>query len=58
MLYYPLESLPRFGLVLFPFYPVLAQLGERRVVDRWIVGTSALLLGATAVQWALWEWVS
>jgi hypothetical protein len=33
-------------------------LGERRTADRWIIGTSALLLGATTVQWALWEWVS
>jgi hypothetical protein len=32
--------------------------GERRPGDRWIPGASALLLGATTVQWALWEWVS
>jgi hypothetical protein len=56
--YYPLESLPRFGLVLFPFYVVLGQLGGRRNVDRWVVGVSALLLGVTTVQWALAEWVS
>lgn len=57
-IYYPLLSLPRFGLVIFPFYVVLAQLGERRSVDRWIVATSALLLGAMTVQWALGQWVS
>jgi 4-amino-4-deoxy-L-arabinose transferase-like glycosyltransferase len=56
--FYPLESLPRFGLVVFPFYMVLGQLGARRTVDRVVIGTSALLLGATTVQWALWEWVS
>jgi hypothetical protein len=56
--YYPLVSLPRFGLVIFPFYIVLAQIGARRAADRWIIGTSALLLGATTVQWALAEWVS
>jgi hypothetical protein len=56
--FYPLLSLPRFGLVVFPFYVVLAQLGARRGADRLIVGASALLLGATTVQWALAEWVS
>lgn len=56
--FYPLLSLPRFGLVVFPFYIVLAQLGARPGVDRLIVGASALLLGAATVQWALGEWVS
>lgn len=56
--FYPLVSLPRFGLVVFPFYVVLGQLGASRNADRAIVGLSALLLGATTVQWALAEWVS
>jgi hypothetical protein len=56
--FYPLLSLPRFGLVVFPFYIVLGQFGARQRADRLIIGASALMLGATTVQWALGEWVS
>jgi hypothetical protein len=48
---YPLLSLPRFGLVIFPFYAVLAG---RRVV----LAISAVLLGLATVQWSLAQWVS
>ena len=48
---YPLMSLPRFGLVIFPFYAVLA--GRRLVL-----AISALLLGLATVQWSLAQWVS
>ena len=56
--YYPLDGLPRYVLVVFPLYIVLAQLGARLTTDRLIIGLSGLLLGATTVQWALAEWVS
>jgi hypothetical protein len=55
---YPLLSLPRFGLVIFPLYIVLGQLGARPRADRLIIALSALTLGATTVQWAVGEWVS
>jgi len=55
---WPLLSLPRFGLVVFPFILALAALGGRPRVHTAIAGTSALLLGVTVVQWALWQWVA
>jgi hypothetical protein len=53
-----LLSLPRFGLVIFPFFLVLAALGGRPRVHTAIVACSSLLLGVAVVQWALWQWVS
>jgi hypothetical protein len=55
---WPLLSLPRFGLVVFPFFLALAALGGRPRVHAAIVGCSALLLGVAVVQWALWQWVA
>ena len=55
---WPLLSLPRFGLVLFPLLLALAALGARRGVHETIVAVSALLLGVAVVQWALWQWVA
>jgi hypothetical protein len=53
---FPLLSLPRFGLVVFPFFLALAALGERRQTA--IVAASATLLGVVIVQWVQWQWVS
>ena len=53
---FPLLSLPRFGLVVFPFFLALAALGERRQTA--IVATSAALLGVVIVQWVEWQWVA
>jgi hypothetical protein len=53
---FPLLSLPRFGLVVFPFFLALATLGERRRAP--IVAVSAGLLGVVIVQWVQWQWVS
>jgi hypothetical protein len=56
---WPLLSLPRFGLTIFPFFLALAWIG-----GRWprahaaILGSSALLLGVFVTQWALWDWVA
>jgi Mannosyltransferase (PIG-V) len=56
---WPLLSLPRFGLVIFPFFLALAALAaERPRVHTAIVAVSALFLGVAVVQWALWQWVS
>src|SRR5438105_11866786 len=55
---WPLLSLPRFGLVVFPFFLALAVLGGRPRVHTAIVACSALFLGVAVVQWALWQWVA
>jgi hypothetical protein len=54
----PLNSVPRYGLVIFPFYLVLARLGANRRVNAAIIGASALLLGVEVVKWATFQWVS
>ena len=55
---WPLLSLPRFGLVVFPFFLALAVVGRRPRAHTAIVTVSALLLGVVTVQWALWQWVA
>jgi hypothetical protein len=55
---WPLLSLPRFGLVVFPFFLALAWLGARPRVHAAIVSVSALFLGIAVAQWALWQWVA
>jgi len=56
---WPLLSLPRFGLVIFPFFLALAALstGKPRLHTA-IVACSSLVLGIAITQWALWQWVS
>jgi hypothetical protein len=57
--WWPLQSMPRFGLVIFPFFLGLAALGGGRPrLHGAIVAVSALLLGVAVVQWALWQWVA
>jgi Mannosyltransferase (PIG-V) len=55
---WPLLSLPRFGLTVFPFFLALAALGGRPRAHTAIVCISSLLLGVAVVQWALWQWVA
>jgi Dolichyl-phosphate-mannose-protein mannosyltransferase len=55
---WPLLSLPRFGLTIFPFFLALAVLGGRPRVHTAILAISSLLLGVAIVQWALWQWVA
>ena len=55
---WPLLSLPRFGLVVFPFFLALAVLGGRPRVHTAIVVCSSLFLGIAVAQWALWQWVA
>ncbi|MFN2468799.1 MAG: mannosyltransferase family protein [Gaiellaceae bacterium] len=55
---WPLLSMPRLGLVVFPFYLALASLGGRPRVHTAILSVSALVLGVAVVQWSLWQWVA
>src|SRR5207237_9205759 len=55
---FPLLSLPRFGLVIFPFFLALAVLGENVRAHALILGASALLLGVAVVQWVTYQWVA
>jgi hypothetical protein len=55
---WPLLSLPRFGLVVFPFFLALAVLGARPRVHTAVVVVSAVSLGVVCAQWALWQWVA
>jgi hypothetical protein len=56
---WPLLSMPRFGLVIFPLFLALAALTvDRPRTHTAVVACSALLLGVAMVQWALWQWVA
>jgi len=55
---WPLLSLPRFGLVIFPLFLALAVVGRRPRVHTVIVASSAVFLGIAVTQWALWQWVA
>jgi mannosyltransferase PIG-V len=55
---WPLLSMSRFGLVVFPLVLALAALGSRPRLNTAIVGASSVLLGVGVVQWALWQWVA
>jgi hypothetical protein len=55
---WPLLSIPRFGLVVFPFFLALAVLGDHPRVHTALIVVSAMLLGIVCVQWALWQWVA
>ncbi len=53
----PLLSLPRFGLVVFPFFLALGVLGERTRVNAAIIGVSSVLLVLATVEWIRWGWI-
>lgn len=55
---WPLLSLPRFGLVVFPFFLALAALGGRPRVHVAVLSVSSIMLGVAVVQWTLWQWVA
>ena len=55
---WPLEGIPRFGLVVFPFFLALAALGERPRVHTAVVVVSTVLLGIFIAQWTQYQWVS
>jgi mannosyltransferase PIG-V len=55
---YPLLSMPRFTLVLFPAFIAAAALTRDPRRERGVVVVSALLLGVAVVQWSAGFWVS
>jgi Dolichyl-phosphate-mannose-protein mannosyltransferase len=55
---YPLLSMPRFTLVLFPAFIAGATLTSDPRRERAVLGLSALLLGVAVVQWSAGYWVS
>ncbi len=55
---FPLFSMSRLGMVVFPFFFVLAQLGRDRRVSAAIVAVSVALLGYYTVRWAHGYWVA
>ncbi len=55
---WPLLSIPRFGLTIFPLFLALALIGGRPRAHTAIAAISSLLLGVAVVQWALWQWVA
>ena len=55
---WPLLSIQRFGLVVFPLFMALAALGSRPKLHTGVVVVSAVLLGVVSAQWALWQWVA
>jgi hypothetical protein len=55
---WPLLSMPRFGLAIFPIFIALAIVGRRPRVHTTIVAVSGILLGVAVSQWALWQWVA
>jgi hypothetical protein len=55
---WPLLSMPRFGLAVFPIFLALAAIGGRPRVHTAILGVSGILLGVAVSQWALWQWVA
>jgi hypothetical protein len=53
-----LMSMPRFALVLFPMFIVMALWGNRPWINNAIVAFSLPLLGLFTVLFANWYWVS
>jgi hypothetical protein len=53
-----LLSMPRFALVLFPMFAILARWGERPWVNNVILAFSLPLLGLFTVLFADWYWVA
>jgi hypothetical protein len=54
---WPLLSLPRFGVAIFPIFLALAYIGEKPRRHTAIVAISAAGLGLVTVQWATWQWM-
>lgn len=53
-----LMSMPRFALVLFPMFAILARWGERPWVNNVILAFSLPLMGLFTVLFADWYWVA
>lgn len=55
---YPLLSMPRFCLTLFPAFLALASLATTATRDRIVIATSTALLGVAVFFWTIERWVS
>ena len=55
---WPLLSLPRFALGMFPVFIALGSLGVSPERHRILLATSTLLLGVVVCQWATYYFVS
>jgi 4-amino-4-deoxy-L-arabinose transferase-like glycosyltransferase len=55
---YPLLSMPRFCLVLFPAFLALASMATTRRRDGTVLVLSSFFLAVATVQWSLGSWVS
>ena len=56
---WPLLSIPRFGLVLFPLFLALASVGGRSPrTHTAILVVSSVMLGVAVAQFALWQWTA
>jgi hypothetical protein len=55
---WPLLSLPRFGVTIFPFFLALALVGGRRSTHSAIVWISATLAFVVISQWASFYFIS
>jgi hypothetical protein len=55
---HPLMSMPRFGIVLFPLFIVLAMLLKGTWLRIAASGVSIILLVLLTMQFANWYWVS
>ena len=55
---WPLLSMPRFGLALFPIFIALAVVGGRPRLHTAILAVGGILLGVAISQWALGQWVA
>ena len=55
---HPLMSIPRFGVVLFPLFIVMAILFRRRIIYLPLAVISTVLLILLTLQFSSWYWVS
>lgn len=55
---YPLLSLPRLAVTIFPIFLALATVTHRERAHSAVVCVSAVLLGTSVAGWATWQWVS
>ena len=55
---WPLLSLPRFGVTIFPLFIALALVAERRQAMRAVVWTSVVFAAVVVEQWATYFFIS
>lgn len=55
---WPLQSMPRFCVVVFPAFLALASLTTSTARQRIVIATSALFLGLAVFEWSVQQWVS